>query len=172
MQLQIEQLANLKVINFYVKNLLQDSVRLFDEDHASGVEFIENIFAYGNVEYCLITPDLFALKYKDAEITDDFRLFVIAELEDFLNQKQDILNIKQEENIKALAEAVANSYIRPTLNRDNGDVEIISFDADVLTLKFCGHCAGCPFAQNTLNNLIIKTLNKFVPQIREIRLAE
>ncbi len=172
MQLQIEHLPNLKVINFYVKNLLKDSVLLFDEDHASGVEFIENIFAYGNVEYCFITPDLCAIKYKDEKTHEDLRLVVIAELEDFLSQKPDILNIKKDENTIALAEAVANSYIRPTLNRDNGDVEIISCNNGVLNLKFCGHCAGCPFAQNTLNNLIIKTLNKFVPQIREVRLAE
>ncbi len=172
MQLQIEHLQNLRVFNFYLKGLLDKKILLLSANNPQNPEFVRNIFTYCQGEHCLITPDLFSFKYTNNADTENIRLTIMAELEDFLDNKQDLTNIEGEKNIIKQAEAVADSYIRPTLNRDNGDIEILDFSENALILKFTGHCAGCPFAQNTLNNVIYKALKRFIPEIKEIRLAE
>jgi Fe-S cluster biogenesis protein NfuA len=48
----------------------------------------------------------------------------------------------------------------------------MGFEDSVLNLKFIGHCAGCPFAQNTFNNVVSKELKRLVPDIKEIRLEK
>lgn len=173
MQLQIEHLPNLNVINFYIKGLLEYSALLLDVDNPQNPRFVQNIFEYAGGGHFLITPDLIAFKYpEDKNDVESLKLLIMAELEDFLDCPQNLSNIKGEESVLFLAQAVADSYIRPTLNRDKGDVEISEFKDGVLSLKFIGHCAGCPFAQNTLNNVIAKAFNRFIPLIKEIRLVE
>jgi Fe-S cluster biogenesis protein NfuA len=70
------------------------------------------------------------------------------------------------------AEALADALIRPTLNRDNGDIVIHGIKDGVMELSFTGHCAGCPYAANTLQNVIMRTFLRYMPQIKEIRQTE
>ena len=172
MQVQIEHLANLRVINFYVSHLTANRAVLFVPENRQNPEFVRNIFENCAVERCLITPELFACKYAENAKIDDVRLIVMAELEDFSENPQQLDNQAGEGDILRLGQAVADSYIRPTLNRDKGDVELLGFEDSVLNLKFVGHCAGCPFAQNTFNNVVAKELKRLVPDIKEIRLEK
>ncbi len=41
---------------------------------------------------------------------------------------------------------ILNSTIRPALQRDGGDLEIISLEGDVLTISYQGACGCCPHA--------------------------
>ena len=69
-------------------------------------------------------------------------------------------------------EALADSFIRPTLMRDNGNIRLITAENTVLQIQFTGHCAGCPYAQNTLNNVIAAALKKYLPQILTVQMVE
>lgn len=172
MQLQIEQLENLRVLNFYVSFYLTESAILLKPNASENPDFVNNIFSTCGGEYCLITPEVFALKYSEGANVESVRLLIMAELEDFFAERNNLKNLKNSAPVYDLAQAVADSFIRPTLNRDKGDVELLKIDNGILTLKFTGHCAGCPFAQNTLNNVIAKTFSRYVPQIKEIRMEE
>ena len=172
MQLQIEHLQNLRTINFYINLTADNKAMLFYPQNQSNPELIRNIFFGAEIERCLLTPDLLACKYGENADVDDLRLLIMAELEDFEQTAQKIKYENSDVEIFDLAQAVADSYIRPTLNRDKGDVELLGLNGGVLSLKFVGHCAGCPFAQNTLNNVIAKAFNRLIPAIREIRLEE
>ena len=172
MQLQIEKLENLKVINFFIRLELTEPAVLMKPNCINIPKFVKNIFSECGGEYCLLTPDLIAFKYDNNTDIETASLIIMAELEDFFAAPENLRSIQKNDNILELAQAVADSFIRPTLNRDNGDVELLGLDSGILTLKFVGHCAGCPFAQNTLNNVIAKTFNRYVPQIKEIRLEE
>ena len=68
-----------------------------------------------------------------------------------------------------IAEAIADAFIRPTLFRDNGNIEFLQLQNNILTLRFTGHCAGCPYAQNTLNNVVARTLKKYLPQLEQVQ---
>ena len=64
---------------------------------------------------------------------------------------------------KALAE------IRPRLQADGGDVELVDVDENgVVKLKLTGACAGCPMAQITLKQGIEKILKEKVPAVDHV----
>ncbi|MBU0625836.1 NifU family protein [Patescibacteria group bacterium] len=64
--------------------------------------------------------------------------------------------------------------IRPGLQQDGGDVEVVSFEekTGVLQVRFTGHCATCPFAQQTLKQGIEKTLKEMVPAVKSVELIK
>ncbi len=69
----------------------------------------------------------------------------------------------REEVQKALEE------IRPHLQADGGDVELVDVNDDgVVTVKLTGHCAGCPMAQMTLQNGIARRLKELVPAVKAV----
>jgi len=67
------------------------------------------------------------------------------------------------ENIeKALAE------IRPYLLTDGGDISLVSYDEDVVEVKFLGACTGCSVNQMTLKNGVEATIKKYAPQVQKV----
>jgi Fe-S cluster biogenesis protein NfuA len=60
--------------------------------------------------------------------------------------------------------------IRPNLQADGGDVELVNISDDgVVSVKLKGSCAGCPMSQMTLKMGIEKYLKKVVPEVKEVR---
>jgi Fe-S cluster biogenesis protein NfuA len=59
--------------------------------------------------------------------------------------------------------------IRPALAMHAGDVEFVSYEDGILSLKFLGGCDGCPLAQMTLKLGIEEHAKMRVPEIREVR---
>jgi Fe-S cluster biogenesis protein NfuA len=55
--------------------------------------------------------------------------------------------------------------IRPMLQADGGDVELVDVQAGIVTVRLQGACAGCPMSQMTLKNGIEKILKKEIPEI-------
>jgi Fe-S cluster biogenesis protein NfuA len=63
----------------------------------------------------------------------------------------------------------AIDQIRPNLQMDGGDVELIDISEDgVVKVKLLGACGGCPMSQMTLKMGIEKHLKKEVPQVKEV----
>ena len=59
--------------------------------------------------------------------------------------------------------------IRPNLQADGGDVQLIDVTDDgIVKVKLLGACHGCPMAQMTLKNGIENFLKKEIPEIREV----
>ncbi|MCU0601940.1 MAG: NifU family protein [Desulfobacterales bacterium] len=61
--------------------------------------------------------------------------------------------------------------IRPMLQRDGGDVELVGVQEGVVTVRLKGACHGCPMAQMTLKNGIEKLLKREVPEIVSVQAA-
>ena len=60
--------------------------------------------------------------------------------------------------------------VRPSLQADGGDVELIGVDdKGVVRVRLTGACGGCPMATMTLKNGIEKTLKKEVAGITEVQ---
>ncbi len=174
MQIKIEDLSAKQIINFFPPQPLApiSSAILFDVQNQVDNEFIKNILSIDGVQYCLITDILIAIKYTDSNNVDDIKSLILAEIDDFINEKRELISLVSPIKSLRLIEAIADSFIRPTLNRDNGDIKIHDFSNGILNIQFTGHCAGCPYAQNTLNNVIAKTLLKYIPEIKSISLKE
>lgn len=58
--------------------------------------------------------------------------------------------------------------IRPALQRDGGDVELVAVEDDVVKIRLTGACGGCPMSQMTLKMGIERILKKEIPEIKEV----
>jgi Fe-S cluster biogenesis protein NfuA len=59
--------------------------------------------------------------------------------------------------------------IRPALQADGGDVELVEVSDDgVVKVKLVGACGHCPMSTMTLKNGIEKTLIQKVPGVKEV----
>ncbi|MBL0713910.1 MAG: NifU family protein [Desulfosarcina sp.] len=65
-----------------------------------------------------------------------------------------------QEQVKAVLDK-----IRPALQADGGDVELVAIEAGVIKVRLKGACAGCPMSQMTLKNGIEKLLKREVPGV-------
>ena len=69
-----------------------------------------------------------------------------------------------------MLEKVQNALnkIRPMLQRDGGDVELVGVEGSIVKVKLQGACAGCPMSQMTLKNGIEKILKEEIPEIEAV----
>ena len=60
--------------------------------------------------------------------------------------------------------------IRPLLQRDGGDIQLIDVDEStgVVSVTLQGACSGCPHAAITLKMGVEHALRQRVPEIREV----
>jgi Fe-S cluster biogenesis protein NfuA len=59
--------------------------------------------------------------------------------------------------------------IRPSLQADGGDVELIEVTAEgVVKVRLTGTCSGCPMSKMTLKMGIEKAIKEAVPQVKEV----
>jgi Fe-S cluster biogenesis protein NfuA len=64
-------------------------------------------------------------------------------------------------------EAVLNE-IRPSLQADGGDVELVGVNDGMVSLRLTGACAGCPFSTMTLKMGIERILKEKLPEVKEV----
>ena len=63
----------------------------------------------------------------------------------------------------------AIELIRPGLQADGGDIELIDVSADgIVKVKLTGACQGCPMSQMTLKMGIEKIIKNRLPDIKEV----
>jgi Fe-S cluster biogenesis protein NfuA len=63
----------------------------------------------------------------------------------------------------------ALSKVRPALQADGGDVELVEVGADgVVKVRLSGACGGCPMSQLTLKMGIERILKKEVPEVKSV----
>ena len=58
--------------------------------------------------------------------------------------------------------------IRPALNADGGDLELVGFDGTVARIRLSGACAGCPSAEMTLHAGVEGALRRIRPDLRVV----
>ncbi|MBN1613510.1 MAG: NifU family protein [Deltaproteobacteria bacterium] len=63
----------------------------------------------------------------------------------------------------------AINQIRPNLQADGGDVDLIEVTEDgVVKVKLLGACQGCPMSEITLKQGIQKFLKDKIPEVKEV----
>lgn len=61
--------------------------------------------------------------------------------------------------------------IRPMLQADGGDVELVDIADGIVKVRLQGACQGCPMSQMTLRNGIERVLKKEIPEIKAVEPA-
>jgi len=63
----------------------------------------------------------------------------------------------------------ALQQVRPTLQRDGGDVELVGIEEDgTVKVRLKGACGSCPMSTMTLKNGVEKFLKQQVPEVKEV----
>ena len=59
--------------------------------------------------------------------------------------------------------------VRPFLQADGGDVELVSVEEDgTVRVKLTGACGGCPMAQMTLQAGVERIVKEQVPEVTQV----
>ena len=58
--------------------------------------------------------------------------------------------------------------IRPSLQADGGDVELVDVEDGIVKVRLQGACAGCPMSQMTLKMGIEARLREEFPEIKAV----
>lgn len=62
----------------------------------------------------------------------------------------------------------ALNEIRPFLESDGGNIELVSIIDDVVNVKLLGNCVSCSVNQMTLKNGVEMTVKKHAPEIQKV----
>jgi len=73
---------------------------------------------------------------------------------------KEVYDMVETEKIKSVLEK-----IRPALQADGGDVELVDVTDGLVKVKLKGACAGCPMSMMTLKSGIEKFLKQQVPEV-------
>lgn len=58
--------------------------------------------------------------------------------------------------------------IRPYLQGDGGDIELLSIENNIVKVQLKGNCISCSVNQMTLKNGVEATIKKHAPEIQEV----
>ncbi len=58
--------------------------------------------------------------------------------------------------------------IRPSLQADGGDIELVEIDDNIVKVRLQGACSSCPMANITLKNGVERVLKEMVPEVEAV----
>lgn len=75
--------------------------------------------------------------------------------------------MSESEELKDKVQSALNK-IRPMLQADGGDVELVDVVEKTVKVKLTGACGGCPMAQMTLQMGVQRAIKEVVPEIERV----
>jgi Fe-S cluster biogenesis protein NfuA len=74
--------------------------------------------------------------------------------------------IAQEETVTKVMDALES--IRPFLNKDGGDIELVDVKDTIVYVRLIGNCNGCPMSFSTMKLGVENTIKQYAPEILEV----
>jgi len=80
--------------------------------------------------------------------------------------------------VKTLKETIedrvqkAIQELRPNLQADGGDIELLGVEKGIVKVKLKGACAGCPMSTMTIQWGVEKFLKKRIPEIVKVETVQ
>jgi Fe-S cluster biogenesis protein NfuA len=75
----------------------------------------------------------------------------------------------KEAEIVAKIKNLIDTYVRPAVEMDGGNIEFKSYDEGVVSVVLQGSCSGCPSSTVTLKSGIEGMLKRMVPEVTEVQ---
>lgn len=140
---------------------------------------LQEIFDIYGVTGVHIGDAFIAVTVEDSSKWPDVKQGVISALKDGLssfnaekyhNEKSANLVSEQDTEVVRRIKDVIESYVRPSVANDGGDIVFGSFDdgTGLLRLSMRGACSGCPSSTATLKMGIQNLMNRLAPEVRAI----
>lgn len=78
--------------------------------------------------------------------------------------------VRGDPRTKKIEEAL--DEVRPYLQADGGDVELVGIEDNIVKVRLKGMCLGCPMSQMTLTQGVEKAVKQKVPDIERVEQVE
>ncbi len=75
---------------------------------------------------------------------------------------------EDEAEIVVKIKELIETYVKPAVEMDGGNIEFKSFDEGTVTVILQGSCSGCPSATVTLKAGIEGMLKRMIPEVKEV----
>ena len=75
-----------------------------------------------------------------------------------------------EEKLEKLNLAIEE--IRPFLQKDGGDISLIGYNNEEVTIQFEGNCYNCKINNLTLNIGVKQIIKKYLPEVKTVKSLE
>lgn len=75
------------------------------------------------------------------------------------------------ENIKNKVKETLDE-IRPNIQADGGDIELVAIEDGVVKVRLKGACAGCPMSALTLKQGVERTLKNKIPEVERVEAVQ
>ena len=62
--------------------------------------------------------------------------------------------------------------IRPNIQADGGDIQLVAVEKGVVKVRLQGHCVGCPMSAMTLKMGVEAHLKKRVPEVVKVEAVQ
>ena len=98
--------------------------------------------------------------HKIEDILNEEREFAVVLKEKGKQQAKNLTNIKRMQ----LVEETITDIIRPQLQKDGGDIELLDIDGKRVFVALRGSCSNCVLSDVTLKNLVQDRLREFVEE--------
>ena len=83
---------------------------------------------------------------------------------------EELMHMNREETIAKVTTII--NHIRPWIQGDGGDLEFVSLEDGVVTVRLTGACVGCVAIDTTLNDGIKSWILDEVPEVRDVVLEQ
>ncbi len=171
MMIETKKLADNEILLFFAAPLPLQGAFYYSPQAQSAMPLLQNIATAGLAEEMLLTADFMYLKSTKPSAMADLEALALAEIDDAAENFSVSLKVAASDNTAAKSKIIIKAIIAPFLQRDGGDLELLSYKKGLATVRFLGKCQGCPYAQRTLKERVEKNLIRYLPEIREVALA-
>ena len=174
-----ESTPNPAVMKFVAnKILVNQSKECLNIQETEDATLLRKLFSFPFVKELFISGNYISIKKHDAvewsEITNSVRIFIQGELNNDVKISGEKSTksphiMKEKSDVISRVEKVLDLTIRPNIQMDGGDLELISLKNKVLKIFLKGACNGCPSSHITLKNGVEVLLKKEFPnEITEV----
>ncbi|MDX2001571.1 MAG: NifU family protein [Chitinophagales bacterium] len=131
--------------------------------------YVRRVFISGN--FVTITKDP---EYEWIEVVPEVKEFLKAYVQsgrEILLPQEGSVGDGSQAEAGSLEEKIVNvldTYVRPAVEMDGGNIQFKSFNEGVVTLMLQGSCSGCPSSTLTLKAGIEGLLQRMVPEVKEV----
>jgi Fe-S cluster biogenesis protein NfuA len=66
----------------------------------------------------------------------------------------------------------ALAEIRPQIQADGGDIDLVAIENDTVKVRLRGACAGCPMSALTLKQGVERLIKQKVPEIKTVEAVQ
>jgi len=130
---------------------------------------LKNIIDTSLLNEAILTSDFIYISSKSPTDFETIKAITLAEFDDF--DKIRSSHIAPLTNLTHKIKLILSLIIAPHLQRDGGNIELVSINNQTITVRFLGKCHGCPYAMRTLKEHVEKNITHYIPQIKEVNLA-